>query len=94
MVVLGQLIPRSVSFVGEACPLHVVPPLVVTRIVPRSPTATHVEALGQLIALSVSPWGSGFCQTHELEPTFTAPSAVATVSGAALIAATRMVSTK
>jgi hypothetical protein len=66
-----------------------VPPLIVTRIVPKSPTAKHVEALGQLIALSVSPCGSGFCQTQELEPTFTAAPALGLVA-ATLIAATRM----
>src|SRR5260370_38478568 len=44
-------------------------------IVPRSPTAMQLRespAREQVVANKLLPWGSGFCQTQELEPRFTA----------------------
>jgi hypothetical protein len=41
---------------------HVDPPLVVARIRPSADPAKHVVGLGQLIAFSGTPSGTGFCQ--------------------------------
>jgi hypothetical protein len=39
-----------------------------------------MEVPGQLIALRVSAWGNGFCQTQELDPTWTAASAAGLIN--------------
>jgi hypothetical protein len=64
VAMFGQSMPYKWLIVPDDCAFHVLPLLVVARIVPLRPTAKHVVALAQLMLNRSLPWGSGFCHTQ------------------------------
>jgi hypothetical protein len=79
VLTLGQLIPLMSFVVPGVWVVQVLPALVVARIVPNSPTAKHVLALGQLIPKKSLPWGRGISHSQPPAPeTARASAALAT----------------
>jgi hypothetical protein len=76
LVVEAQLTPRRFWLVTDGAPAQVAPDpevafaLVVSRIVPSSPTATHTVLLGHDMSRIEFPWGVGSCHVQVPSPVY------------------------